>query len=71
MKQIKQMKQHPTNIDIDACSRSLSIVCKQKDIYIAIAVIAHDHIGYCMSDGLWLYIQNTFDIDYVNNANYT
>ena len=32
--------------------------------------IAHDHLGYGRSDGLWLYIPNSFDIDYVDNANF-
>ena len=33
-------------------------------------VITHDHLGYGRSDGLWLYIPNSFDIDYVDNAHY-
>ena len=33
-------------------------------------VITHDHLGYGRSDGLWLYIPNTFDIDYVDNAHF-
>eukprot|EP01083_Nonionella_stella_P099631 280129_1 len=33
-------------------------------------VLAHDYVGYGRSDGLWMYVPNTFDIDYVDNAHY-
>eukprot|EP00484_Ammonia_sp_Unknown_P029706 CAMPEP_0197049040 /NCGR_PEP_ID=MMETSP1384-20130603/24272_1 /TAXON_ID=29189 /ORGANISM="Ammonia sp." /LENGTH=393 /DNA_ID=CAMNT_0042481265 /DNA_START=19 /DNA_END=1200 /DNA_ORIENTATION=- len=36
-----------------------------KDGYL---VVAHDHLGYGRSDGLWLHIPNSFDTDYVDNA---
>eukprot|EP01084_Bolivina_argentea_P074405 134970_1 len=31
---------------------------------------AHDHIGHGRSDGLWLYIPTSFDIDYVDKAHF-